>query len=79
VEWPAHWERGRLRPGLWAAEGHRIKRVTPNAGSWDVTCPRIAGRRVGGGEILQAAVDALADHLWDCKEAVSAATEGDTL
>ncbi|MEU4804381.1 hypothetical protein [Actinosynnema sp. NPDC023587] len=66
VDWPAHWERARVRAGRWLAEGHTIQRCTPNAGDWEVFCIRGGRHRIGGGDRLQDAVDALADHLWTC-------------
>ena len=66
VSWPSRWAKSRVRAGYWLAEGHTIKRLTPTAGGWDVLCPRRKRRQVGGGEVLQDAVDSLGEHLWDC-------------
>lgn len=68
VRWPSHWTHSRVRPGVWLAQKHTIRRASPTAGSWRVRCPQAGGRVVGDGERLIDGIDALAEHLHDCRK-----------
>lgn len=68
VRWPSHWTHNNVRPGVWLAQKHTLRRATPAAGAWAVRCPQAGGRVVGGGERLDDAIDSLAKHLHDCRK-----------
>lgn len=62
--WPEYWQRNRLAPGRYVAEGHEI--IQPARGMlWRVLCPsRAPDDPTGYRDTLAEAVELLAQHLW---------------